>query len=99
MPAQFDDFLRAVPEAERDPGGGRLDRAIAGLGRLGDADRVEIVVTHNFVIGWFVRDALDAPWWRWISLNQANGAISIIRYETGRPPRLVAFNDCGHLTE
>ena len=29
-------------------------------------------VTHNFLIGWLIRDALDAPKWRWIGLNHAN---------------------------
>jgi hypothetical protein len=33
----------------------------------------------------------------WIGLNQANGAITIVRWDSGRPPALVSFNDTGHL--
>jgi probable phosphoglycerate mutase len=35
-----------------------------------DTDRCELLVTHNFVIGWFIRHVLAAPWWRWMGLNQ-----------------------------
>ncbi len=48
-------------------------------------------------IGWFVRHVLDAPLWRWIGRNQANCAITIVRWDSGRPPTLVSFNDTGHL--
>jgi hypothetical protein len=27
-------------------------------------------VTHNFLIGWLVSQALCAPPWRWLGLNQ-----------------------------
>ena len=40
----------------------------------GAEDRHELLITHNFVIGWFVRHTLDAQVWRWIGLNQANCA-------------------------
>jgi len=62
-----------------------------------DRDRHQLLITHNFVIGWFVRHVLDAPVWRWIGLQQANCAITAVRWETGRPPSLVSFNDTGHL--
>ena len=48
-------------------------------------------------LGWFVRHVLDAPVWRWIGLNQDNCAITIVQWESGRPPTLVGFNDTGHL--
>jgi hypothetical protein len=53
-------------------------------------------VSH-FVIGWFVRYVLDAPWWRWMGLNQFNCALTIIKVSDGEPPALVTFNDIGHL--
>lgn len=36
---------------------------------------------------------------RWMSLNQANCGITIVRYRTGLPPAVVAFNDVGHLND
>jgi probable phosphoglycerate mutase len=49
------------------------------------------------VIGWFVRHVLDAPTWRWIGLNQENCGLTIVQWDTDRPPTLVCFNDVGHL--
>lgn len=63
----------------------------------GDEPRHELVVTHNFLIGWLVRAALDAPEWRWMGLNHANAALTVIRYAPGRPASVVFFNDMGHL--
>jgi probable phosphoglycerate mutase len=40
---------------------------------------------------------LDAPVWRWIGLNQAHCAITIVQWDSDRPPTLVSFNDIGHL--
>jgi probable phosphoglycerate mutase len=55
-------------------------------------------VTHNFLIGWLVSQALAAPSWRWLGLNQMNCALSVIAYRAGLPPALISFNDAGHLT-
>jgi probable phosphoglycerate mutase len=96
-PGRYQGFFAAVPAAERDPGATRLREAVARLSVIGEEDRTDLVVTHNFVIGWFVRHVLDAPDWRWLGLNQANCGLSIVRWEAGRPPVLVGFNDVGHL--
>jgi serine/threonine-protein phosphatase PGAM5 len=96
-PSRYHEFLRSVPELERDVGGKQLDIAIAEFSRVHDEERRLIVVTHNFVIGWFVRSALDAPSWRWLGLNQDNGAVTTIEYRRGHNARLVSFNDVGHL--
>jgi len=63
----------------------------------GDQPRHELVVTHNFLVGWLVRAALDAPRWRWMGLNHANAALTVIRYAPGRPPSVLLYNDTGHL--
>ncbi|MCX5411160.1 histidine phosphatase family protein [Streptomyces sp. NBC_00059] len=63
----------------------------------GDEPRHELVVTHAFLAAWLVRDALDAPAWRWLGLNHANAALTVIRYTPGRPAALVMVNDMGHL--
>jgi len=96
VPERYRSFLDRVPAAERDPDGRRLDAAVDHLGALGTGDRSVIVVTHAFVIGWFVRRALDAPTWRWLGLDPFNGAVTTIEY-TSDGSRLVAFNDSGHL--
>lgn len=67
------------------------------MSRLESNDRTIVAVTHNFVIGWFVRTVLDAPWWRWIGLNQASGAITSIQWSFDREPVLLSFNERGHL--
>ncbi|MCU1387072.1 MAG: histidine phosphatase family protein [Ilumatobacteraceae bacterium] len=97
MSANLLAFLDAVPADERDVDGRSLDGSIAALGRGVGSDRQLLVVTHNFVIGWFVRDALGAPSAAWTRLNSANGALTIVRYRTDEPTRLIAFNDTGHL--
>ena len=63
----------------------------------GDVDRHELVVTHNFLVGWLVRDALDAPAWRWLGVNQANCGLTVIRYAPDRPSSVLVLNDLTHL--
>jgi broad specificity phosphatase PhoE len=60
-------------------------------------DSHTLIVTHNFLIGWLVSQALAAPAWRWLGLNQMNCALTVIGYEAGLPPSLITFNDAGHL--
>jgi len=63
----------------------------------GDTDRHELVVTHNFLVAWLVRQALDAPAWRWLGLNFGHAALTVIRYAPGLPPSLLTYNDMSHL--
>jgi histidine phosphatase superfamily protein (branch 1) len=74
-----------------------LRAAVEHFGVVRDTDRHELLITQNFVIGWFVRHVLDAPQWRWIGLDQANCAITILQWDSDRPPTLVSFNGTGHL--
>lgn len=96
-PERFRAWLETVPKEERDEDALRLRAAVEHFGGAGERDRDELVITHNFVIGWFVRHVLDAPDWRWLGLNQANCGLTIVQWETDRPPTLVCFNDVGHL--
>ncbi|EPH45149.1 histidine phosphatase family protein [Streptomyces aurantiacus] len=93
------DRVAAFPADERDRGPAlaraALDRFTGPV--TGDEPRHELVVTHNFLIGWLVRAALDAPPWRWIGLNHANAGLTVIRYAPGRPVSLLLYNDTGHL--
>ena len=89
--------LDGVPDDERDEDAVALRAAVEHFGVAREVDRCELLITHNFVIGWFVRHVLDAPVWRWIGLNQANCALTIVQWDSDRPPTLVSFNDTGHL--
>ncbi|WJV44343.1 histidine phosphatase family protein [Streptomyces flavofungini] len=94
------DRLAAFPAVERERGPAL---ARAALDRFtgpveGDVPRHELVVTHNFLIGWLVRAALDAPAWRWLGLNHTNAGLTVIRYAPGRPASLLLYNDTGHLS-
>ncbi|MFF5635679.1 histidine phosphatase family protein [Streptomyces sp. NPDC012825] len=103
LPAEMADamlgHLERVPAEERERGPG-LAREALGLFTgpvAGGEPRHELVVTHAFLIGWLVRAALDAPEWRWMGLNHAHAALTVIRYAPGRPPSVLLFNDTGHL--
>jgi serine/threonine-protein phosphatase PGAM5 len=96
-PAQFRAALTSVPQEEADPGARRLSQAVERLAVARPADRHELLVTHGFVIGSFVRRALDAPAWRWMGLNAFNAGITIIKVSQDLPPMLISFNDIGHL--
>jgi serine/threonine-protein phosphatase PGAM5 len=98
-PRRWHPWLDAVPDDERDDDAVALRAAVAHFGVTGPEDRYELLVTHTFVIGWFVRHVLDAPEWRWLGLNHDNCGLTIVQWESGRPPTLVSYNDTGHLTD
>jgi serine/threonine-protein phosphatase PGAM5 len=97
VPSRYLPFLEQVPAEERDPGARELAAAVSRLIATGTEDRVELLVTHNFVIGWFVRHVLEAPAWRWIGLNQRHCGLTVVRAHDDLPPALISFNDVGHL--
>jgi serine/threonine-protein phosphatase PGAM5 len=97
VPGRYRRFLAEVPADERDEGAARLSAAFAELTAVGGHDRTEVLVTHTFVIGWFVRQVLDAPAWRWLGLNHAPCGLTTIAVADDRPPALLGYNDVGHL--
>ncbi|MFC5889454.1 histidine phosphatase family protein [Kitasatospora sp. CM 4170] len=92
-------FLAGATAEERERGPVLARQALARFAGPveGAAERHELVVTHNFLVAWLVRDALEAPAWRWLALNHANAALTVIRYAPGRPASLLVYNDTGHL--
>ncbi|GGZ09258.1 histidine phosphatase family protein [Streptomyces nitrosporeus] len=92
-------FVERIPAEERARGPELLRAATARF--TGPADggepRHELIVTHAFLAAWLVRDALDAPPWRWLGLNHANAALTVIRYPPHRPAAVITMNDLGHL--
>lgn len=100
LPADYATFLSAYEPDARAAGAGLAKEALGQFAGPGTAegDTHELLVTHNFLIGWFVRDALGADEWRWLGLNQQNAALTVIMYRPELPPSLVSFNDSAHLT-
>ena len=103
LPPSYAQLVGSYTVTERTAGAALAQAAIeqfAGAPGEEPADDVhELIVTHNFLIGWFIRHALHAPDWRWIGLNQQNCALTVILYRPGLPPSLVSFNDTGHLPD
>lgn len=98
LPPAYARFLAGFTERERADGPRRTAEAIARLAAPpADGDVREVVITHNFLIAWFVRHALGAPERRWLGLNHHNCGLTVIRYSSGGPPNLIAFNDVAHL--
>jgi broad specificity phosphatase PhoE len=99
LPASYATFLGQFPETERSEGPTLAARAIRAFTQPGpDGNDVHtLIVTHNLLIGWLVSQALAAPAWRWLGLNQMNCALTVIAYRPGLPPSLLTFNDAGHL--
>ncbi|WP_330295032.1 histidine phosphatase family protein [Streptomyces sp. NBC_00503] len=103
LPAESADlflrFLADVPDEEREHGPALARRALDTFtGPVdGEEDRHELVVTHNFLVAWLVRDAMHAPKWRWLGLNHGNAALTVIRYAPGRPACVLVSNDMRHL--
>ncbi|MFF9870486.1 histidine phosphatase family protein [Streptomyces sp. NPDC013953] len=92
-------FLSGATEEEREHGPALARQALEMFtGPVnGDEDRHELVVTHNFLVAWLVRDAMHAPHWRWLGLNHGNAALTVIRYAPGRPASVLVSNDMRHL--
>lgn len=62
-----------------------------------DHDSHEVLITHAYPIAWLVRAALNAPPERWLGLNSANTALTVIENRPQLSPTLIMFNDMAHL--
>lgn len=96
-PKVYDPFFGSVTEAEIEAGSAQMADAAAEFLRGHREDRHDLLITHNFVIAWLVREALGAPEWRWLSINQANCGLTVLTQKSGRPWSLVTHNDVAHL--
>lgn len=96
-PASFEPFFGSVTEAEIEAGRAQMADAVSEFLVRKQGESHELLITHNFVIAWFVREVLQAPDWRWMTLNQAHAGLTVISQKHGRPWTLNAFNDLSHL--
>ncbi len=96
-PAAYEPFFGSVTEAEIEAGRAQMEDAVGEFLMRKTGDVHDVLITHNFVIAWFVREVLGAPEWRWMTLNQAHCGLTVIMQRQGRPWTLLAHNDLGHL--
>jgi len=97
MPAVFEPFFGGVSDEEVQAGEAQMADAQAEWLTVRAGDSHELLITHNFVIAWFVREVFGAAAWRWIGINQAHCGLTIIRVRSAKPAVLVTHNDLGHL--
>lgn len=97
LPSVFEPFFGAITPEEIDAGQAQMADAVAEFMTPAREERHDLLITHNFVIAWFVRESFGAPAWRWLGLNQANCGLTIIRLRSAKPPVLITHNDLGHL--
>jgi probable phosphoglycerate mutase len=88
-------FARQQPPADEELAA-EAERRFTGPVPAGEP-RYDVLVTHNFLVGWLVSASQDAPPWRWLALNHANAGLTVIRYSPGRPAALLTYNDLSHL--
>ncbi|HWK77419.1 MULTISPECIES: histidine phosphatase family protein [unclassified Microbacterium] len=96
-PAVYESFFGSVTDAEIEAGSAQMADAVNEFLVRKQGDVHEVLITHNFVIAWFVREVLGAPDWRWMTLNQAHCGLTVIGQKQGRPWTLVNHNELSHL--
>ena len=96
-PAIYDTYFSGVSAADIEAGTAQMEDAAAAFLTRERETTHTLLVTHNFVIGWFVRHVLEAPTWRWLALQTANASLTVLRSRRVRPSELLTFNDLGHL--
>jgi broad specificity phosphatase PhoE len=97
MPHAFHSFFGSVTQEEIEAGEAQMADAVSEWLTPTHEDTHDLLITHNFVIAWFVRETFGAAAWRWMGVNQANCGLTIIRVRSAKPPVLLTHNDLGHL--
>ncbi|MEU4247803.1 histidine phosphatase family protein [Amycolatopsis sp. NPDC026612] len=88
-------FARQFPPADEELAA-EAERRFSGPVPGAEA-RYQVLVTHNFLVGWLVRAAQDAPPWRWLTFSHAHAGLTVLQYPPGRPASLLTYNDLSHL--
>lgn len=97
MPHAFEPFFGGITPEQIEAGEAQMTDAVSEWLTPALEDRHDLLITHNFVIAWFVRETFGAAPWRWMGVNQANCGLTIIRVRSAKPPVLLTHNDLGHL--
>jgi probable phosphoglycerate mutase len=100
IPVAWRGFFDGYDETEAAEGRRLADNLVARFATVPESprnDTHDVLITHAYQIAWLVRHALDAPPSRWLGLNSANTALTVIEYRATVPPVVVMFNDMSHL--
>lgn len=97
MPSVYNAFFKSVTNAEIEAGRAQMFDAVSEFLAPGVRGQTDVLVTHNSVVAWFVREVLDAPDWRWLTLGQHHCGITVVHQKAGRSWSLVTHNDVAHL--
>ena len=96
-PGAYEPFFGSVTEAEVEAGSAQMADATSEFLVRKPGEVHELLITHNFVIAWFVREVLQTPDWRWMTLNQAHCGLTVLSQRKGRPWSMLTHNDLAHL--
>ena len=102
-PSSWLGFFDGYDDAEAENGQQLAASLVARFGGIVAAasqepsDTHEVLITHAYPIAWLLRHALDAPPTRWLGLDSANAALTVIEHRKGLSPNLVMFNEMSHL--
>lgn len=91
-------WLDSVPVAERDHDGAGLSAAWEEL-RERAGGRVVVMVSHAFVMSWFVVEVLEAPPAAWMRLPVSNAGVTELEADAGRGFVIRSFDDTSHLAK
>jgi serine/threonine-protein phosphatase PGAM5 len=96
-PAAYEPFFGSITDAEIEAGRAQMSDAVSEFLVRKSGEVHELIITHNFVISWFVCEVLQTPEWRWMTLNQAHCGLTVLSQKQGRPWTLLSHNDLAHL--
>lgn len=91
------EFFAQLPARARQEGPARAAEVIARYTTVGDTDSAELVITHGNLINQFVAHAMGAPDTGWLRLTDYHCGLTVIRCADDGPPRILGYNDVGHL--
>lgn len=97
MPEAYRPFFRSVTPAQIEAGEAQMSDAIEEFFSPAMHDRHTLLITHNFVIGYFVREVFRSAPWRWVGVNQVHCGLTVIRVRTVKSPELIMHNSMAHL--
>jgi serine/threonine-protein phosphatase PGAM5 len=90
-------FFAQLPIAAREQGPVQAAAALARFTTPTGEDTRELVVSHGNLINFFVSKAMDGPEHGWLRPLDYHCGLTVIRYSDIAPPRMICYNDVGHL--
>lgn len=96
-PAVYDAFFSGIDAETIEAGEAQMRDAEATWCTRPREDQHTLLVTHNFVIGEFIRAVLELPSWRWLTFGTGNAALTVLRLRSVRPAEVVLLGDVSHL--